>query len=100
MVAHASRAWRENREVGPAFALHLELAVHDGLAQFVVGHRRARRDGATVGKRLDLGVTPRLVLARRGRVVPVAIDNHGVLANLLIESAASRTAGWNLQVEN
>src|SRR5205823_167504 len=77
VVAHAGGARREDRQVGAALALHLELAALDRLADLVVGHRRARRRRLAGRVRLDLLLAPALVRTRRGGVVAVAVDDHG-----------------------
>src|SRR5260370_1318572 len=77
MVAHARRARGEDRQVGAALALHLELAALDRLTDLIIGHRRARRRRLARRVRLDLLLTPSLVLTRRGGVVAVAVDDHG-----------------------
>src|SRR5262245_28131646 len=77
MVAHPGRAWGEDRQVGAALALHLELAAGDRLADLVVGHRRARRRRFADRMRLDLLGAPSLVLTGGGGVVAVAVDDHG-----------------------
>ena len=77
MVAHPGGARGEDRQVGAALTLHLELAALDRLADLVVGHRRARRRRLAGRVRLDLLLAPALVLTGRGGVVAVAVDNHG-----------------------
>ena len=80
VMPHAGGARREDRQIGAALALQLELVLLDALADFVVGHlqRRARRH-----RRLVLGVGRRgLLLAEAlqvlglGGVVAVAVDDH------------------------
>src|SRR5262249_14190996 len=77
MVAHAGGARREDREICSALALQFELAVRDRVADLVVGYRRARRRRPARRGRLDLLAPPAPWPARRGRVVAVAIDDHG-----------------------
>src|SRR5208282_692353 len=72
-------ARRKDRQVGAALALHSELAVLDRRADLVVAHPRARRRWLAGPVRRDLFVAPALVLARGGRVVTVAIDDHRAL---------------------
>ncbi len=78
VVRHEARARREDRDVGPALALHLELRVLEALADLVVADdelgalRRLRR----VVERGDLPLAPRLELRGCGRVVAVAVDDH------------------------
>ena len=78
VVRHAGRARREDRHVGAALALELELRALEALADFVVGDadvrrgrppRRVRR-APTAGDRETHGA------CRRGRVVAVAVDDH------------------------
>ena len=82
VVAHAGGARREDREVGAALALKLELVGLDAFPDLVVGHLQAR---AGRHRRLVLGVGRRgLILAeavqvlRLGRVVAVTVDDHGI----------------------
>src|ERR1700719_773885 len=82
VVAHAGGARREDRQIGAALALHLELAARNCLADLVVGHSRARRRWLAGLVRLDLLVAPSLVLTRGGRVVAVAFPDHGNLSTL------------------
>src|SRR6516165_3683536 len=79
VVAHAGGARRKDRQIGAALALHLELATVDRLADLVVGDRRAWRQRLAGLVRLDLLAAPCFVLARRGRVMAVAIDDHAPL---------------------
>src|SRR5580704_3656542 len=76
MMAHACGARGEDRHVGAALALHLELAIDDRLTDLVVRYIRARRQHLTTGMRRDLLVAPSLVLTRGGGVVAVAINDH------------------------
>jgi hypothetical protein len=78
-MAHAGGARREDRQIGSALALHLELAARDGFADLIVGDRRARRRRPAGRVRLDLLGAPSLMLAGRGGVVAMAIDDHGPL---------------------
>ena len=76
MMSHAGGARREDRQIGAALALHLELATLDRFTDLVVGDIRAPRRRLAGLVRLDLLAAPPLVLARGGRVVAVAINNH------------------------
>jgi hypothetical protein len=77
MVTHARGARRKDRQVGAAFLLQLQLAADDALADVVVADRRPRRRGPPLLVCRNLLLPPRLVLARRRGVMPVAIDDHG-----------------------
>src|SRR6516225_10308747 len=79
VVAHAGGARREDRQVGAALALHLELAIGDRRTDLVVGDARARRRRLARLVRLDLLTAPALVLTGGGRVVAVTIDDHAPL---------------------
>src|SRR5579862_4247444 len=79
-MAHAGSARRENRQIGAALALQLELVALDAFADFVVGHfqGRARRHRGLVlgvGRRGLLFAETMQVLGLGG-VVAVAIDDH------------------------
>src|SRR6516162_6400861 len=76
MVPHAGGARRKDRQIGAALALHLELAIGDRLADFVVGNSRTRWRRFAGLVCLDLLAAPPLVLAGRGGVMAVAIDDH------------------------
>jgi len=62
MMAHAGGARRKDRQIGAALALHPELAVADRIADLVIGNRRPRRRGRALRMRLDLLISPLLVL--------------------------------------
>ena len=85
MVPHADRARRENRHVGAALLLELDLGRFDPLADFIIrdievrARRQKRRIGIQPGK-LRLSVISQLL--RFGRVVAVAIDNHEVFLSV------------------
>src|SRR5207237_10548545 len=68
VVAHAGGARREDRQIGAALALHLELAALDRLADLVVRHSRPRRRRLAGLVRRELPGAPSLVLTRRGPV--------------------------------
>src|ERR1700693_651095 len=78
MVGHEACPRRENREIGPAFSLDLELSVLPGLTQLIVGdvERICGRGLHGTAQALDLSFPPSLELTRRGSVVPVTIKNH------------------------
>ena len=82
MVAHAGGARREDRDVGAALALQLELGAFHALADFVVAdlQRRFRRHRRLVLDRLGLLLAAPVQVFRLGRVVAVAIDNHDTVA--------------------
>ena len=80
VMAHAGGARREDRQIGAALALQLELVLLDAVADFVVGNlkRRPRRH-----RHFVLGVgRGRLLLAKAmqvlglGGVMAVTIDDH------------------------
>src|SRR5262249_30212469 len=79
MMAHAGGARREDRQIGTAIALELELTAGDRFADLVVGHHRARRRRLARRVRRNLLAAPPLLLTRSGRVVAVAVDDHGGL---------------------
>ena len=96
MMPHAGGTRREDRQIGAALALQLELVLLDAFADLVVGHfqRGARRHC-----RLVLGVGGRgLLLAEAmevfglGRVVAVAIDDHDKFADLEFEGRDATAA--------
>ena len=79
-MTHPARARAEDRDVGAALALQLQLRVLDALAQLVV----ADLERALLRLMLRILLEIRLLLVaivaellRRRRVVPVAIDDHG-----------------------
>src|SRR5215211_2863163 len=81
VVAHPARARREQREIGAALALHLELTIFDAFADLIIGDvHLALARGAHLG---DLGPTVRLHAGRVGRVVPVDINDHGKMLPIL-----------------
>ena len=76
VMRHRRRARREDRDVGAAIALELQLGL-DALAQLVVGDLDA--DPAQASRIVqpgDLRVAECLELFRGSGVVPVAIDDH------------------------
>jgi hypothetical protein len=89
-LAHARRARRENGDVGAALALQPELVLLDALADFVVGHfeRSARRHGRLfrAGGCRGLLLAEAVQVLGFGRVVAVAIDNHGTIAGGILGS--------------
>src|ERR1700733_9373580 len=83
MVSHARSARRKDRQVGATLLLQLQLAVDNAGADLVVTDCRARRRGPAVFVRRDLLLPPGFVLARRRRVVAMAIDDHLPYPNYL-----------------
>jgi hypothetical protein len=79
VMLHAGCPGREEHQVAAALAQQLQLVVLDALADGVVADvGRGRLRPAEVGQAGQLGVPERLVSLRRGRVVPVALDDHGL----------------------
>ena len=78
VMRHAGGARREDREVGAALALELELRALQALADLVVADAEVLVGGAArrVGQAGELAVAEDLELLRRGRVVAVAVDDH------------------------
>ena len=78
VVAHAGGARGEDREVGAALALELELRALDRGADLVVGHlqARARRQRRLVLDRFGLVLAEAVQVLGLGRVVAVTIDDH------------------------
>src|SRR3984957_4981503 len=74
MMPHAGRARRKDRQIRAAFALHLELAVDDRIADLVVADRRPRRRRRTLAMRVNLRLSPLFVLLGGRGVVAVAVD--------------------------
>jgi hypothetical protein len=89
MMSHAGRARRKDREIGPALALHPKLAVADRIANLLVTDRRPPRRPRTFRMRLNLRLSPLLVLLGSSRVVTVAVDNHCAQPLLTIPGQAS-----------
>ena len=83
VVRHPRRPRREDREIGAALALQLELRALEARAHLVVAdlERALRRRRAAALERRDLRLAPGLELARRGGVVAVAVDDHVRLAS-------------------
>ena len=81
VVAHAGGARREDREVGAALALELELRALDAGADLVVRHLEAgaRRQRRLVLDRLGLVLAETVQVLGLGRVVAVTIDDHDAL---------------------
>ncbi len=81
VVAHAGGARREDREVGAALALELELCALDAGADLVVRHLEAgaRRQRRLVLDRLGLVLAEAVQVLGFGRVVAVTIDDHDTL---------------------
>src|SRR5262249_18805837 len=79
VVRHAGRARREDRQVGAALALQLELRALDARADLVVAdlEARARRLLPRVLDAGDLRFAEIVQLLRLGRVVAVTVDDHG-----------------------
>src|SRR5260370_25574920 len=97
MMAHASRARREYREIGAALALDPQLTARNRLADFVVAHAGPWRRRLLVRVRLDLLLAPLLVLRGRRRIMTVTVDDHfhspkGPTPAFRIWSASSRLA--------
>src|SRR5262249_48339012 len=82
VVPHAGGPRREDRDVGAALALELELRARQALADLVVAHLQ-RRPGWHRRLVLDgfgLFLPEPMQVLRLGGVVAVAIDNHGTIA--------------------
>src|ERR1700692_536349 len=77
-IAQAGRARRKDRQIGAAFALHLELAVEDRIADLVVADRGPRRRRRILAMRFDLRLSPLFMLLGSRGVVAVAVDDHRV----------------------
>ncbi len=79
MMPHAGGARGEDGDVRAALALQLELGALDALADLVVAHlqRRRRRHRRLVLDRLSLLLAEAMQVLGLGRVVSVAIDDHG-----------------------
>src|SRR5215813_3607340 len=93
VVAHAGGARREDREVSAALALELELRALDRGADFVVGHFQAgtRRQRRLILDRLGLILAEAMKILGFGRVMAVAIDDHGAFTRDFMGPAISRT---------
>ena len=93
VVAHARGARGEDREVGAALALELELRALDRRPDLVVGHlqRRPRRHRRLALDRLGLILAEAVQILGLGRVVAVAIDDHDAVHLRLV-------AGWLLAI--
>src|SRR5262249_51053814 len=76
MMSHPGRARREDREIGATLLLHLQLAVNDAGADFVVADRRPRWGRPAFTMRGDLIGAPRFMLAWRCGVVAMTVDDH------------------------
>ena len=85
VMAHAGGARRENREVGAALLLELELSALDALANLVIGHfqARARRQRRLILNRFGLVLAEAMQVLGLGRVVAVAIDDHDAFTSWL-----------------
>ncbi len=81
VMAHPHRARREDGEIGAALALKLELCAFDALADFVVGSLERGLGGlfCRVFQIVHLLLAPSQQVFRLGRVVAVAIDDHGTV---------------------
>src|SRR5262249_17441598 len=81
MMAHAGGARREDRDVGAALALELELRALDAGADLVIRHLEAgtRRQRAPVLDRLGLVLAEAMQVLGFGRVVAVTVDDHDTL---------------------
>src|SRR5215475_4341650 len=88
VVRHAGGARREDGDVGAALALELELGLFQAVADLVVADSEVGRRGAArcIGEAGELAIPEQLQLARRRRVMAVAVDDH-VLEPLLAEEA-------------
>src|SRR5690606_33382407 len=79
VMPHPAGARREQRDVGAALALHLELVVLDAFAQLIVCDVERALDRLMVRILRELGLLPLAIfseLFRRRRVMSVAIDDH------------------------
>ena len=90
VVPHRRRARREDRDVGAALALQLQLRLLQALADLVVadGDRAFRRRTQRIRQSRDLAVPIDLELVGRGRVVPVAVDDHRLIALSILSRSA------------
>src|SRR6186713_2938460 len=81
-MRHRGGAWREDREVGAALALELELRAFEAFTDLVVADLEVRllRHICRVLEARDLAIAVFLQVGRCGRVVPVAVDDHVGLA--------------------
>ena len=79
LVRHPGGARREDGEVGAALALEPKLRAFEAFAYLVVGDAEVGRQRLVAGivEPGDLRCPIVLERLRRGRVVPVAIDDHG-----------------------
>src|SRR5262249_37316093 len=78
VVAHAGGARREDRDVGAALALELELRAFDAGTDLVIRHLEAgtRRQRALGLDRLGLVLAEAVQVLGFGRVVAVTVDDH------------------------
>src|SRR5580698_6006950 len=78
VMCHRRGARRKDRQIGATLALQFQLRLLQTLAQLIVADARSgyRRSIACLLESLDLRVAKPLQLPRRGRVVPVTIDDH------------------------
>src|SRR5499427_5503200 len=92
MMTHAHGARRKDGEVGAALALELELRAFETLADFVVGNLERRLGGlfCRVFHVIHLLLAPSQQVFRLGRVVAVAIDDHGTVAAVRIGAHAPK----------
>ena len=79
VMAHAGGARREDRDVGAAFLLQADLVLLQALADLVVRHLQAgaRRQRGLALDRLGLVLAEAVQVLGLGRVVAVAVDDHG-----------------------
>src|SRR5262249_4841245 len=93
MVAHAGGARREDREIGAALALELELRTLDRGADLVVGHLEAgaRRQRRLALDRLGLVLAEAMQVLGFGRVMAVTVDDHGAFTRDFMGPAIRRT---------
>ena len=79
VMGHEAGAGAEDRQIAAALPHQAQLIRFDQLAKFVVADREVR-DLGRLGGVLDTGdlpVAPRLQGLGGGRIMPVAIDDHG-----------------------
>ena len=82
VMAHAHGTRGEDGDIGAALTLELELRAFETLADFVVGNFERRLGGLfyRVFHMIHLLLAPPQQVFRLGRVVAVAIDDHGTVA--------------------